>query len=142
MTAEHDMVLGPVLRNSGVPGNGSFLSTDTRHKSEKSHTPHCSSDSRIRMLWLHSYLRLRFDCRYCSRFAVQRITDFRPLDPFSGTFLPQNTKAAHREGQVQLGPYRESGTAIQDLAIRRQFNVELRWLRFVPDFGFWRSVEQ
>jgi len=103
IAAENDMVLGPVLRNSGVPRNGGFLSAHTRHKSEKHHTPHCSGNSRIRMPRFHSYLRLRFDCRYCSRFAVQRITDFGPLDLFTGTFLPQSTKAGHREGRCSEG---------------------------------------
>ena len=49
IAAEHDVVLGPVLRNSGVPRRTTFLSKDTRHKYEKRHTPHSSSNSSTRM---------------------------------------------------------------------------------------------
>jgi hypothetical protein len=86
IAAEHDMVLRPVLRNSGVPRRSTFLRADTRHKYEKRHT-HSNSNSSTSMPWLHSYLRLRLNCRYCSRFSVYGITDFGPLALFcAGTF--------------------------------------------------------
>jgi len=48
IAAEHDMVMGPIMRNSGVPGSSRFLSGHARHESEKHHTAHRNSNIRTR----------------------------------------------------------------------------------------------
>ncbi len=81
-SGEHDVTLGPILRNSGVPGRNRnrFLRARGRYQSEKHYTQYCNSA--VRMLWLHSYLRYDRACCYCSRFFIHRIiTDFRPIHP-------------------------------------------------------------
>src|SRR3981081_1453607 len=55
IAAKHDMALGPVLRNSVVPGSSRFLSGHTQHENETHHTP--TRNSNIRMRRLHVYLR-------------------------------------------------------------------------------------
>src|SRR6266404_4543692 len=58
------------------------------------------------------------------------------LTLFTGTFLPQSTKAGYREGRCSEG--RTARVEPRSLTCRSgcSSTVQLRWLRFVPDFGF------
>src|SRR5258708_5935927 len=69
IAAEHDLALGPVLRNSDVAGSGGSPSGNTRPDSEKHHTPHCNCKIK-RMRWFHTYLRWEWIAPNCSRFST------------------------------------------------------------------------
>jgi hypothetical protein len=55
IAAEHDMALGPVLRNSGVSGSSGFLSAQTRRHTQDDGEPHRRThcNSTIRTHWVH-----------------------------------------------------------------------------------------
>ena len=74
IAAEHDMALGPILRNSGVPGNRRFLSGHARYESEKHHTPYRSGN--IRMRWFHEFLRWQWIAPIVAAFRSMGTLDF------------------------------------------------------------------
>ena len=80
IAAEHEMALGPVLRNSDVPRSNRFLSAHIRHESEKHYTPHRNSN--IKMRWLHSYLRWQWIGPIVAAFRFMGIVDIRQFHRF------------------------------------------------------------
>src|SRR5258708_40037840 len=70
IAAEHDLALGPVLRNSDVAWTRGSLSGHTRHDSGKHHTPHCNCKIK-RIPLFHNYLRWEWIAPNCSRFLTR-----------------------------------------------------------------------
>jgi hypothetical protein len=67
-------------------------------------TPHTILQLHHKHSWLHSYLRLRLDCRHCSRFSVQRgITDSRRLDALVEGHCPGGRTAELRRHTRRKG---------------------------------------
>lgn len=69
IAAEYDVALRPILWNSYVGMIRGLLSRRNRYKKQEPNTQSCSSA--VRMPTLHTNLRLRMDCRYCSRFFFE-----------------------------------------------------------------------